>query len=145
MIILYIMHISFDEIRRLTTSCNASSRDDRYAPPPTPDRRLGVVWSKMNAWLEKGVTPATNVLESIDRIPFFLTLATVLFFYPHCTHSTLIHPPRLSPRLLYRSFALALFHFVVAVPSRPHTQKTMYKNSDHQSYYFQLSLIYDIK
>jgi len=41
----------------------------------------------MNAWLEKGVTPATNVLESIDRIPFFLTLATVLFFYPHCTHT----------------------------------------------------------
>jgi len=44
----------------------------------------------MNAWLEKGVTPDTNVLESIDRIPFFLTLATVLF-------STLTHPQHPSP------------------------------------------------
>lgn len=54
-------------------------------PPSTPDRRLGVVWSKMNARLEKGVTPATNVLESIDRIPFFPHLgdgafALFLFF-----------------------------------------------------------------
>lgn len=39
-------------------------------PPCTPDRRLGgrLVWY---ARLEKGVTPAANVLESIDRIPFF--------------------------------------------------------------------------
>lgn len=94
----------------------------------------------MNAWLEKGVTPATSVLESIDRIPFFLTLATVLFFYPRRTLSTTPLANTVVP--LFRSCS---FHLVVL----PYTQKTMHMNSDRQSYFqvfncFQLLLIYDI-
>lgn len=108
-------------------------------PPCTPDRRLGgrLVWY---ARLEKGVTPAANVLESIDRIPFFphlsddgasfspipltLTLSITLSL---SLYSSLYH--FLSS--LFRSLSLSLYPFIFFTSPRGHT----HENRDHRSLY----------
>lgn len=74
--------ILFDEIRRLTTSCNASSRDDRTLRPPRltdASGSSGLKW--MPGWKRGSHQPQTSLSQLIESL-FSSPYSDGTFFLP---------------------------------------------------------------